>query len=361
MSVQDVPQEKETMRVVLATAHGSDIDALLRICDNYPKPRRKTGEVLIQIHACALAPGDIRVLAGHCDYFQEPPNGFPYIPGGDVSGIVVEADEGSRFVPGHEVMAMFELPRPLNGLAEYVSVKEELVEMAPKTIPLVEASTLPSSALAAMTAAEHSIRVGDRVLVLGGGGGVGTFFVQLAKAHGASFVAVTSTTDKGWLLPSLGADLVINYAEKNWWEIDQLLLEDSFDLIVDLGVGRDAWKKAKQAKLLDRHGRFVAITADNPLMELHNLRQALATFGKMQWRILWTKLWPCTPRYIWYGDLLECTPGRLAEVEMFVDNGMRVVLDPVSPLPFTEEGVKRGFRVMKKRHAHGKVVVSMVE
>ena len=91
--------------------------------------------------------GDVRVLAGHCDYFQHPPGGFPYIPGGDISGIVVEADANSCLKSDDKVMAEFELPRPLNGLAEFVSVKEKLVEFAPKSVTLTEAAALPSSAL----------------------------------------------------------------------------------------------------------------------------------------------------------------------------------------------------------------------
>jgi NADPH:quinone reductase-like Zn-dependent oxidoreductase len=81
------------------------------------------------------------IQAGHCDYFQEPPR-FPYIPGGDISGTVVEADPSSRFKVGDRVMAEFELPRPLNGLAEFISVKEKLVEIAPTSIPLLEVSSI---------------------------------------------------------------------------------------------------------------------------------------------------------------------------------------------------------------------------
>ncbi|KAL7471225.1 hypothetical protein ACHAXS_011537, partial [Conticribra weissflogii] len=149
--------------------------------ENHQQPTRKKGEILIQVQVCALAPGDVRVLSGHCDYFQEPPEGFPYIPGGDVSGIVAEADAESRFQQGDAVLAMFELPRPLHGLAEYVSVKENLVEMAPKNATPVESAALTSSALSAHLAVEKFVRPGYRILVLGGSGGVGTFFIQLAK------------------------------------------------------------------------------------------------------------------------------------------------------------------------------------
>src|SRR5210317_1313695 len=108
MSVQDVPNSKSTMKCILASAHGQDINSLLYTCNNYPIPTRKEGEVLIKVHACALAPGDVRVLAGHV-FIQEPPGGFPYIPGGDVSGVVVETDATSRFKVGDPVVAMFEL------------------------------------------------------------------------------------------------------------------------------------------------------------------------------------------------------------------------------------------------------------
>jgi NADPH:quinone reductase-like Zn-dependent oxidoreductase len=81
------------------------------------------------------------IQTGHCDYFQEPPR-FPYIPGEDISGTVVEADPSSRFKVGDTVTAEFELPRPFNGLAEFISVNERLVEIASTSIPLLEVSII---------------------------------------------------------------------------------------------------------------------------------------------------------------------------------------------------------------------------
>mmetsp|Transcript_7342 Transcript_7342/g.10525 ORF Transcript_7342/g.10525 Transcript_7342/m.10525 type:complete len:359 (+) Transcript_7342:138-1214(+) len=356
MSVQDV-SNKATMKCILASAHGEDIDSLLSMCDNYPIPTRKKGQVLIKVSACALAPGDVRVLAGHI-FLQEPPGGCPYIPGGDVSGVVVEADATSRFKAGDLVVAMFELPRPLNGLAEFIAVKESLVELASTNIPLVESSTLTSSALSAMTAANKYCCEGDRVLVLGGSGGVGCFLIQLLKARGASFIATTSTQRE--LMLSLGADVVINYQNENWFENSDLLKGREFDLIIDLAVGCDSWQKARQSKLLKTSGgKFVAMTSDNALVEAHNWWQLTTVFVPMQWRELWTRFWPSCPAYIWHNGL-DVKPGDLANVTKLVEDGtMKIVLDPVSPLTFTEKGVKHGFKVMQKRCAHGKVVVSM--
>jgi NADPH:quinone reductase-like Zn-dependent oxidoreductase len=197
------------MKCILIDKHGEDIDKLLTIAEDHPKPIRKKGEVLIQVQACALAPGDIRVMKGHCDYFQAP-RSFPYIPGGDISGTVQEADEDSRFhKEGDAVLAMFEIPRPLDGLAEYACAKESLVELVSKEsiISPAEAACLTSSALFAFHAVEH-VKTGSRVLILGGSGGVGTFLIQLARNAGASYIATTSTDEQ--LCHSLGADYVIN-------------------------------------------------------------------------------------------------------------------------------------------------------
>ena len=252
----------------------------------------------------------------------------------------------------------FELPRPLNGLAEYISVKEKLIELAPKSVTLMEAAALPSSALSAMVASKKLVRPGDRVLVLGGSGGVGCFFVQLVKIYGAEYVACTTSSDT---MSTLGVDKVINYKIMNWWEDEELRSGRPFDLIVDLAEGRKAWKKATSSKLLSRKGHFLAFTADDPLIEIHNFRQTFSAVGPMMWRSFWTKLWPFTPTYTCLGDWLEPKPGRLAEVARLVDNGMKVVLDPVSPLTFNEADVRLGFDLMKQRRAHGKVVISIQE
>jgi NADPH:quinone reductase-like Zn-dependent oxidoreductase len=127
---------QETMKSVVIAAHGTDVDKLLSITNQRPKPLlRNKGELLVQVHACALAPGDVRVLKGDCDFFQSPGE-FPYIPGGDLAGVVAEADEDSRFHQGDQVMCMFELPRPLHGLSEYALVNEtNFREKGPHWIP----------------------------------------------------------------------------------------------------------------------------------------------------------------------------------------------------------------------------------
>lgn len=333
---------------------------MLSISTEQPKPVRKKGEILVKVEAVALAPGDVRVMKGHCDFFQSPKT-FPYIPGGDLSGVIEEADPNSRFSKGDKIIAMFELPRPLNALAEFCSVPEKLVEFAPTSVGAPEASCLTSSAVAALRAVRKFVKVGSRVLVLGGSGGVGTFLVQLARNAGASYIASISTDAD--LISSLGADRAIDYTAENWFEIEEFK-NKPFDIIFDLGVGRrEAWEKAKSTKVLKngwQGGKYCSLTGDEPLMKIHNASQAFAFFLKTLWRPTWTSIWRFVPRYIWYLDALTLEPGDLKELGQLVDDGkIRVILDPVSSSKLTAEAVKRGFHLMAKRKAHGKVVIEI--
>lgn len=342
------------MNCALIESHGDDIDKLLRI-GQLPKPQRKRGELLVKVKAVALAPGDVRVMKGHCDFFQSPGT-FPYIPGGDFCGIVEEADPTSRFRSGDGIVAMFELPRPLNALAEYCVVKESLAEIKPPDISWINAACLTSSAVAAFLAARH-VTEGSRIMILGASGGVGTFLVQLCKNAKASFIAATSTDQV--LVKSLGADVVIDYTQECWSDVPEF--EDHpFDIIFDLGVGRkEAWVAAKNYSILKREGKFVTFSGHNPEMKIHNIWQTCAFMTALQGRVLGSGCWPLIPKYIWHNGL-DLQPGMLKQLFGLVQAGkLKVVLDPISPLPFTADGIRKGFHLMNSRHAHGKVVVEV--
>ena len=316
--------------------------------------------MIIKVQAVALAPGDVRVMKGHCDFFQSP-GAFPYIPGGDLSGIVEESYPTSRFKKGKKVIAMFEVPRPLGALAEYASVKENLVEIAPTTASAAEAACLTSSALAAFFAVKRYVRDGSRVLILGGSGGVGTFLVQLAKLSCASYIVATTTDEK--LVKSLGADHVIDYTTgQKWWEIDDFK-SDPFDMVFDLVVGkREGWEMAKSSKVLKsdwKGGKYCSFNGDEPLMEIHTAWQAAMFMLRITWRTLWTTLWVYAPKYIWHNGL-DVKPGSLAEiVTLFNEGKLKAVIDPSLPSEFLPEAVKIGFHVMEKRNVHGKVVIEV--
>ena len=350
------------MKCILIEKHGDDIDKLLTLAQDHPKPIRKKGEVLIQVQACALAPGDIRVMKGHCAYVQTPPGGFPYIPGGDISGIVQEADVNSRFHKGDACLAMFESPRPLDGLAEYACAKESLVEKRPASISPAEAACLTSSALFAFRAVQQHVKRGSRILILGGSGGVGTFLIQLARNAGASYIATTTSTD-GQLCRSLGADDVINYKTQNFWDIPAFK-KDPLDVIFDLGVGRyEAWKQSKDSKILKNGwngGKYITAIGDEPDMMILNLWQTMLFVSGIYGRVAWTALWRWEPSYFHLSSGLDVTPGIFQDLTQLVeDKKLQVVFHP-SQLPFKLidlESVKRGFHIMNERAGHGKVVI----
>ncbi|KNC71374.1 hypothetical protein SARC_16087, partial [Sphaeroforma arctica JP610] len=124
--------------------------------------------------------------------------------GGDVCGIVARVnDTETKFKVGDCVVAQFDTV-PFDGIAEYRTVQTYLAELKPVTATSAEACTLPTTAKAAMIGIERYMKKGDRVLVLGGAGGVGNALVQLAKAYGASHVAATTTAFD--LVKGLGAD-----------------------------------------------------------------------------------------------------------------------------------------------------------
>lgn len=349
------------MKCILIPRHGEDIDNLLTFSDNFPEPIRKAGQVLVKVQACALAPGDIRVMKGHCDYFQSP-RGFPYIPGGDISGIVQEADDESRFQPGDRVLCMFEIPRPLDGLAEYACAKENLVEKITDDMSFVDAAALTSSALASYNACESFINPGDRVLIFGGSGGCGTFLIQMAKNKGASYIAAMSSDAE--LVKSLGADECIDYQNEKFWQISKYR-QDPFDIIIDLGVGRyEAWKMAKDSGVLKagkNGGRYLTFSGDEPHMKIHNMWHTVKFAFSILPRVCWTRLWPFVPRYLHHMDALEVKSGRFANIiDMVREGRLRAVIDSHSvDKPLDLDGVKRAFHIMDKRAGHGKVVIQV--
>ena len=112
-------------------------------------------------------------------------------------------------------------------------------------------------------------------MVLGGSGGVGPFLVQLCKLAGAKFVACTSTQQV--MMEELGIDRVIDYTTTNWWELEEFQT-DPFDLVFDCVGGPHGWttiRKCKALKSSSENGRFVALTFDNPLMQVHNYWQCM--------------------------------------------------------------------------------------
>ena len=142
---------------------------------------------------------------------------FPYIPGGDIAGEVVEVGPGvTRFKPGDAVVAFVDLKRG-GGYAELAVVKESAAALKPGSLSFVEAASLPIAGVTALQALRDvgGLKDGGSVLINGGAGGVGHFAVQIARALGATVTATCGPSNVAFV-ESLGADTVIDYSREDF-------------------------------------------------------------------------------------------------------------------------------------------------
>jgi NADPH:quinone reductase-like Zn-dependent oxidoreductase len=190
------------------------------------KPSPKDNEVLIKIHAAALNQGDWYALIGKpfmvriTEGLLKPKN---KILGMDVAGqIEAVGSNVKQFQPGDEVFGDISWCGK-GGYAEYVCVPENLLALKPANISFEQAAAIPVSAVVALQALRDTgqIQSGQKVLINGASGGVGTFMVQIAKYYGAEVTAVCST-GKIDLMRSIGADHAIDYTQEDFTQSGEL-------------------------------------------------------------------------------------------------------------------------------------------
>lgn len=195
------------------------------------RPQLSVNEVLVRVHAAGVNPIDAHVRSGAIPVLGEP----PFIIGWDISGVVEEVAPGvTRFVVGDEVYGMPYIPRAANGYAEYVAAPSRQLAHKPVSIDHLQAAGLPLAGLTAWQALVDAAKVGSgqRVLVHGGGGGVGHLAIQIAKARGAE-VVTTASAAKHDFVRQLGVDQIIDYRTKKFEEA-----VDDVDVVLE-SVGGD--------------------------------------------------------------------------------------------------------------------------
>jgi NADPH:quinone reductase-like Zn-dependent oxidoreductase len=217
------------MRAIIRTEYGTPEVLQVREIE---KPIPKDTEVRVQVHAASINYGDWGLLTGKPFFLRLTEGGIrePKIEilGGDVAGRVEAAGSNARqFQPGDEVYG--ELSSCGQGsFAEYVCATEEKFVLKPANISFEEAAAVPMAAVVALQGLrdEGHIRPGQKVLINGASGGVGTFAVQIAKVFGAEVTAVCSTMNQD-MARSLGADHVIDYTQEDFTKSGQ-----RYDLIL---------------------------------------------------------------------------------------------------------------------------------
>ncbi|MEA5365520.1 NADP-dependent oxidoreductase [Amycolatopsis sp., V23-08] len=183
--------------------------------EDAPEPRPLPTEVLVRVAAIGLNPLEARLRAGEFPLLGP----LPFVLGWDISGVVEDAQTW-RFRPGDEVFGMPLFPRAANAYAELVAAPALHLVRKPASLSHVEAAALPVVGLTAWQGLVDlgGVREGSRVLVHGGGGGVGHVAIQLAKALGAHVIATASGSKRAFV-EGLGADEVIDYTKTDFAEV----------------------------------------------------------------------------------------------------------------------------------------------
>ncbi len=305
-----------TMRA--ARIHAAGGPQALRI-ETLPVPAAGPGEVLVRIHYASINPVDWKLQqAGRLP--------FPATPGGDFAGEIVAIGEGVEGYACGDAVAGIADPRGRGGsYAEYAAVAVTDIVHKPAPMSMAEAAAYPTVAIAAwrFLIAAADLQPGERVLVHGGAGGVGSMAVQIAKARGAHVIATASAANHDYLR-SIGADETIDYRAVRFEDAVR-----EVDVVVDTVGGETT---ARSATVLREGGRLVTLVGSVP--------PKLCTSGRIAC--------PATPAW----DVQR----GLAYVAPLIDAGaLRVNIDRRYPL----DAIVAAQEHNRSGRTRGKVVVDM--
>ena len=299
------------------------------------RPVPAPDEILVKIYASGVNPIDWIVRNGADDKLRSfiP---LPITLGWDAAGVVEEW--GSNVTGFQKGDAVYGVPNfPGNGsgsYAEYCTAKADQFAFKPKSIGFNEAAGVPLAALTAWTGmfAHGNLQAGQRILIQGASGGVGSFAVQFAKVKGAYVIGTASTSNVEYV-SQLGADEVIDYKTQ---QFDELVRD--VDVVLEASPIRDNKERLRAVRVLKEGGIFVSVNTDFPFDD--ELTEALARKGATG------ELSPNQPKQEW-----------LQQIARLIDEGnVRVFINKVFPL----EQVVQAHRESESWHVRGKLVLEVV-
>jgi alcohol dehydrogenase len=333
------------MKAVVLREHGG-LDKLQYVTD-FPDPVAQDGHVVIRVKATSFNYHDVFTVRG-MPGIKVP---MPMIIGLDMAGEILEVGAGvTGWKAGDRVLV-----NPLNrqkglmgemmhgGLAEKCLVAEHQLIRMPADVSFAEAAALPVAYGTAhrMILTHDTIRKGEKVLVLGASGGVGTGCVLLAKMLGAEVIACASSADKIARLEELGADHVINYKETDFskWAVEKFGKPQrrSYDGGVDVVInftGGDTW--APTLRCVKRGGKILVCGATAGYDPKEDLRY------------VWSFELKIIGSNSFYDENLK------ALMDLIQQGAMKPVIDEYLPL----ERAAEGLRMIENREVFGKVIVT---
>jgi len=316
------------MKAIIQTNYGSP--AVFQLAE-VAQPVMKANEALVRVRAVSINAGDVYTMRGN-PWLTKLMVGFPkpknYIPGWDVAGVVEAVGSSvTQFQPGDEVYATCS-----RALAEYVSVAEDKLALKPTNLTFEQAAAVPTGSLTALQGLRDAgkLKPGQKVLINGASGGVGTFAVQIAKALGAEVTGVCSTKNME-MVRSLGADHVIDYTRQDFTANGK-----RYDLILD-NVANHSFSDLMRA--LTPQGLIIPNSGNGGMSYVFKafllapfLRQLSSMF-------------------------LTAQSGKdLALIKEWIETEkVKVIVDHTYSLGETSNA----FRSLEKEHARGKVVIAI--
>ena len=309
------------MRVITQqTLGGPEVLSVVEV----PEPRPLPTEVLVRVRAIGLNPLEARLRAGEFPLIGRP----PFVLGWDISGVVEQAPQTWRFRPGDEVFGMPLFPRAANAYAEAVAAPALHLARKPASLSHVEASALPVVGLTAWQGLVDlgGVSEGDRVLVHGGGGGVGHIAIQIAKALGA-YVIATARASKRAFVEGFGADEVIDYTAVDFTDAVR-----DIDVVLDT-IGGDTAERSLE--VLRTGGHLVTAVAEEDAKLIARYEAAGMRFS---------------------GIAVDPDPVALRGLVELVERGMlRVHVQETFPF----ERVADAHRLLDAGHLQGKLVLTV--
>jgi NADPH:quinone reductase-like Zn-dependent oxidoreductase len=234
-----------------------------------PTPEIGPDEVLVEVHAAGVNPFDAKMRRGYLQWFY--PVSFPFVPGADFAGIVVDrGKEVRRFKDGDRVWGIT-IPQKNGSYAEYVALKADGIALMPNTLSFEQAACVPMGALTAWIALVKmiSLEPGDKVLVHAGAGGVGGYAIQIAKHFGA-IVSTTCSTRNIEYCRKLGADVVVDYTAQDFAAV----IKDQ-DYAIDQMGGEVSLKTYESM----RRGGTILLVERGHKLEMENRERLTAQHG----------------------------------------------------------------------------------
>ncbi|MGE0471778.1 MAG: NADP-dependent oxidoreductase [Nitrospira sp.] len=298
---------------------GSDV---LELNSNAPSPNAGKEHVVVKVHAASINPIDWKIRQGYLK--EQLPLTLPAILGGDFSGVVSELGGSNSNLKVGDIV--YGYGSPFSGgygsFAESVAAIPSTVARKPQKVSVQEAAALPLVGVSALQALEEHLKLqpGQKLLIHGGGGGIGSLAIQMAKSIGA-YVATTATGDDMEYVRKLGADQVIDYKS----EAFETKVEE-FDAAFDT-VGGATTNKTLQ--VLRRGGSLVSMLGQPD--EAHAQKHEVTATGQFT----------------------QVTTGRLTRLAELIDGGgIKIRIDKV----FSLDKGKEAFQHAEEGRPKGKVI-----